>query len=265
MSDSAVEDFQWLSNEIVADGGDATICTATLLSGVSDEDLVALFRAQPGADYRAIAGEAAAIDSADPRAAGVLHRLRGRVAAVAAIDFFEAPEKRAAERALRDAEARLAPEIPRDAASTAANSDAPRNAVWVTRKGVFIDRIASAWLIRRFIDPGARFRFVAPSDYRRAPGEIRFDMYRGEFTHAGDLCTFETLVAHFQPDDAPLRAIGEIVHDIDCKDDKFSRGETAGIAAVVHGIALSTDDDDERLRQGALVFDGLYERLRKTG
>ena len=189
-----LEDFQWLANEIVADGGDATICSATLLSGVTDQELDSMFPA--------------------PAAA----------------------------------------ESPRDPGS-------PDGATWVTRQGVFIDRIASAWLIRRFIDARATFRFVPARGYKPKAGELRFDMFQGEYTHVGDRCTFETLLTECGWRDRALTALGEIVHDIDCKDDKFGREESAGVRAIVEGIAHATDDDVERIERGALVFDGLYQQL----
>lgn len=260
-TDAAIEDFQWLANEIVADDGDATICAATLLSGISDGDLESLFRAERAADYAAIAEAAHGIDEVSPRAADELNGLRRKLAAVRALDYFDAPERRNAEQAMSAAEARLRPA---DSSREAAGSDSalPRGATWVTRRGAFIDRMASAWLIRRFIDPGAQFRFVVASEYQHAPGELRFDMYRGEFTHEGDRCTFETLLHRFglQRDPA-LCSLGEIVHDIDCKDDKFARAEAAGVASVIHGVALATDDDHQRVDRGALVFDGLYAQL----
>jgi hypothetical protein len=127
--------------------------------------------------------------------------------------------------------------------------------------GVHVDRISSAWLIRRFIDPDARFRFVAPKGYRPEPGELRFDMFEGEFTHDGDRCTFETLCRHFALRDRGLSAIAEMVHDIDCKDDKFGREETAGFRLVVDGIVRAHDADETRLERGAAVLDDLYAQL----
>ena len=153
----------------------------------------------------------------------------------------------------------LAGPTARDERTTA--SGHPSAATWVTRQGVFIDRIASAWLIRRFIDPQAEFSFVPARGYKPRPGDLRFDMYQGEYTHVGDRCTFETLLAEFGLDDKALAAIGEIVHDIDCKDDKFGREETAGVLAVVQGIANATKSDAERVERGAMVFDGLYAQL----
>lgn len=129
---------------------------------------------------------------------------------------------------------------------------------WVTREGVHIDRIASAWLIRRFLDAKATFKFVPASGYVPARGELRFDMFEAEYTHEGERCTFQTLVARFGRTDPALEAIGEIVHDIDCKDERFGRPETQGVARLVRGIADSAEQDSERIERGARLFDDLY-------
>jgi hypothetical protein len=129
---------------------------------------------------------------------------------------------------------------------------------WVTREGVFVDRIGSAWLIRRFIDPEAKFKFVPARGYRPERGELRFDMYEAEYTHEGERCTFQTLLARFGLQDPALEAIAEIVHDIDCKDEQFGRAETQGIARLLRGIADDTPRDPERLERGARLFDDLY-------
>ena len=130
--------------------------------------------------------------------------------------------------------------------------------VWVTRQGVFVDRIASAWLIRRFIDQHARFKFVAAQSYRPAKDELRFDMVGAEYTHVGEDCTFQTLLKRFALDDRALRAIGEIVHDIDCKDEKYGRPETAGVFGLLRGIADRNETDEARLDRGFPVFDDLH-------
>ncbi len=136
--------------------------------------------------------------------------------------------------------------------------------MWVTRAGVHVDRIASAWLIRRFIDPEARFKFVPPKGYVPAPGELRFDMFEAEFTHEGDNCTFEVLLARSGLSDPALAAIAEIVHDIDLKDSKFSREEASGIARLVGGIAATTEDDTRRIERGSVMLDDLYQYFRTT-
>ena len=130
--------------------------------------------------------------------------------------------------------------------------------VWVTREGVQVDRIASAWLIRRFIDKAASFKFVPSSGYQPEPGELRFDMFEGEYTHRGDRCTFEVLLVEAGLDDPALVAIGEIIHDIDLKDGKYGREEAAGIRNLIAGIASAHNDDDQRLERGGAVLDDLY-------
>jgi hypothetical protein len=130
---------------------------------------------------------------------------------------------------------------------------------------VQIDRIASAWLIRRFVDPSARFKFVPGRSYAPRSGEVRFDMFEGEYTHEGDRCTFEVLLQHAGLDDPALAAIGEIIHDIDLKDGKYGREETAGIRTVMSGIAAAHREDEQRLARGAAVLDDLYEYFKTAG
>jgi hypothetical protein len=130
--------------------------------------------------------------------------------------------------------------------------------VWVTRQGVFVDRIASAWLIRRFIDSESRFKFVAARGYRPRAGELRFDMVGAEYSHVGEDCTFQTLLRRFGLNDAALDAVGEVVHDIDCKNEKFARPETAGISGLLRGIADANQNDEDRLDRGFPLFDDLY-------
>ena len=133
---------------------------------------------------------------------------------------------------------------------------------WVTRQDVHVDRIASAWLIRRFIDPAAKFKFVPARGYKPRSTELRFDMFEAEYTHVGEDCTFQTLSRRFALDDRALLAIGEIVHDIDCKDERFGRPETAGIASLIRGIADAHEDDAARIERGSALLDDLYASFR---
>jgi hypothetical protein len=134
---------------------------------------------------------------------------------------------------------------------------------WVTREDVYVDRIASAWLIRRFIDPAANFKFVPARGYKRRPSELRFDMFESEYTHVGASCTFQTLARKFAVKDGAVTAIGEIVHDIDCKDESFGRPETAGVARLIRGIADAHQDDSARIERGSALLDDLYASFRK--
>ena len=132
---------------------------------------------------------------------------------------------------------------------------------WVTRLDVHVDRMACAWLIRRYIDPEPRFKFVASRGYRPQAGELRFDMYQAEYSHEGERCTFQVLLQRFGLTDPALAAIGELIHDIDCKDAKYGRAETAGIAALIGGIAESEPEDGDRLERSGPVFDGLLRHF----
>ena len=274
-TEQAQEDLRWLLREIVAGGGEASVCEARFVDGLTDQRVRGMFDAAREAEYDAITGEARALAAelaerpgwrAD--AAKQLARLRRQLAQTAALDFFGANGRAAAEGLLSAIEARLTEGTSavkdEDEASGTAGLAGLRGRTWVTRRGVEVDRIASAWLIRRFIDPEARFAFAPSRGYAPRPGELRFDMFEAEFTHAGDRCTFEVLLARGPglADDPALRAIGEIVHDVDLKDGKFGREEAAGIAHLVRGIVLAHGDDAERLARGAAVFDDLYAYFR---
>jgi len=189
-----------------------------------------------------------------------LGRLRRRLEEITEIDYFGAPGRRATEQALTTIEARLHTPAGR-AGGRQRRAETMTGHTWVTRRDVFVDRIASAWLIRRFVDPKARFKFVGSKSYQPKAGEVRFDMFEAEYTHEGDRCTFETLLDRAGLRDRALTAIAEIVHDIDCKDEKFGREEAAGVAAMVRGIARANPDDGARLERGATAFDDLYASL----
>jgi hypothetical protein len=260
------EDFEWLRGEIVADGGDATVCGASLVGGLSDAQLEALFRAEREVDYAEIARAArsAASSNESPAARVDVVRLQRRLDEVGKTDFFAAAGRADAVRAIGELEAQVAGATAR-AETRGADGDVIRGRTWVTREGVFVDRIASAWLIRRFIDPAAAFKFVPGKSYRPQAGELRFDMFQAEYTHEGERCTFETLLTRFgHSDDPALQAIAEIVHDIDLKDERFGRPEAAGVALVLGGIARAHVRDADRVRHGAAIFDGLYAQLGGT-
>jgi hypothetical protein len=190
-------------------------------------------------------------------------RLRRRLAEIVAIDFLGAPGREAVEGLVAGLEARMKPETE---ASESTKPTMPiaaaQGRTWVTRSGIKVDRMASAWLIRRFIDPKARLKFVPAKDYQPQARELRFDMFDAEFTHEGDLCTFEVLIQRFGLDDPALRQLAEIVHDIDLKDGKYGREEAAGIGQLVAGIAAAHPDDEERLVRGTALFEDLYAAHR---
>ncbi len=257
----AREDLEWVGKEVEGDGGTAVVCEAAMLDGISDAELEARFRERAELAYRDVATQARAASGDAPAAVATLRRLRGQLDAEAKRDRFGAAGRLEAERAVAALEAgqRRAAKTTRDAESRAVSRHT--GAVWVTRAGVFVDRIASAWLIRRFIDRRAKFKFVATARYSRRQNELRFDMFQAEYTHRGDRCTFEVLLEEFGLTSPALAAIAEIVHDIDLKDEKFGRAEAEGIAQLLHGLAISEPDDTKRLRAGAQIFDNLFAQF----
>lgn len=261
---AAREHLQWVRREISKDGGEATVCEARFVDGMRHGDVVRLFRSAREPDWRSLADEARRLAQGRRDAgAAALARMRQRREEIAALDFFGAPSRPAAEQAIAALERSLKERLPsRRAVATLRTADF-RGRTWVTRRGVHVDRMSSAWLIRRFIDPKARFRFVDPEGFVPAAREVRFDMFEGEFAHESDSCTFETLVARFGLDDPALAAVAEVIHDIDLRDGHFAREETSGIEGLVNGIWLTCGSDEERLARSGPALDALYAWFRR--
>jgi len=271
-SDACQERFAWLAKEIVAGGGEATLCESSFVGATSNEAVRELFHAARRVDYEELAEDARAALKAlgrstniaeTKRAAGesALARLRRRLGDIVEIDFFGAPGRETVASLLTALGQRLAPEVHDPGGAPAPGS--VRGGVWVTRVGVHVDRIASAWLIRRFIDPDAKLKFVPAKGYQPSAGELRFDMFEAEYTHEGERCTFEVLAQRFGVADASVEAIGQVVHDIDVCDGRFGRPETPGVQRLINGIALTQPADEDRIALGAKVFDALYESWRR--
>ncbi len=187
--DGAQEDFQWVLREVVSAGGEATLLDAHLVDGPTDAEVEALFRSARDADYAEVAEAARAIEqrlgAAEPeedarrQADGELARLERRIEEIAAIDYFGASGREAADGLLTALRARLTPKSTPPPTSEKHMREEFHGRVWVTRTGVQVDRIASAWLIRRFIDQEATFKFVPAKGYAPAPRELRLRHVRG--------------------------------------------------------------------------------------
>ena len=248
-SDAALEDLQWVLREVVSNGGDATLCEARFVDGLSDDELERRFQEARDEDYRALRDEIrAAVEAAPDRSqpANGSEKLKSDALRfqrcfeeIGAIDFFNASGREGCAGLLRALAERLE-ERPRGKQTRVGGPSRASylGKVWVTRVGVHVDRIASAWLVRRFIDPKAEFKFVSPRGYRPGKQDVRFDMFEAEFTHEGDSCTFEVLLQRFSVKEPGLVAIGEVIHDIDIKDSKFARPETSGVAAMIAGLCM---------------------------
>jgi hypothetical protein len=275
-NDQTQEDFQWVLREIVEGGGEASLCEARFVDGLSDDQVEALFQAAREAEYTEITEEARRLAETPVPERQIeetrrtqldvdLARLKRRLAEVVAIDFFGASGRVIAEGLISGIEARIhGKKSLRQTGGRSSHEDF-RGKTWVTRKGIYVDRMASAWLIRRFIDPSARFKFVPAKGYKPMPNEVRFDMFEAEFTHEGDRCTLEVLIERIALRDPALTPIAEIVHDIDLKDAKFQRQETVGIERLITGIAMANKDDHARLERAGAVFDDFYEYFKRKG
>lgn len=262
------EDFQWVLREVRGCGGDATLLRAQVVEGLSPAEVQALFTAEREREYGELLEQARQLQAqaeaeADPAAdaawrslEGDLARIEKRFEEAASRDFFGALGREAIAGLLEEIRKRLTPDLA-PVSAPIAQPMVYRNRVWVTRRGVHVDRIASAWLIRRFIDESATFKFVASKQYEPEPEELRFDMYDGEFTHEGDACTFEVLCSRFQLHQPGLTAIAELIHDLDIKDERYGRGETAGLAAQIQGITLLHAEDERRIELGSQLFEAL--------
>jgi hypothetical protein len=246
-----LEDFQWLKSEIVDGGGEAWIFRVAPVSWC-DSEIIGRFSELRTQDYKQLLDTL----NASPQD---LQKSKRKFNVIRAIDFFRAPGREEVETLMQSMEQRARGVEPRKAPKPDLKGVAGR--VWVTRRGVNVDRMASAWLIRRFIDPAATFRFVDAKEHVPAPGQVRFDMFEGEFTHEGDQCTFEVLLAHTSLNDAALEVIAQIVHDIDVKDDKFQRPETSGFSAMISGIVALNSGDEQRIEEGARLLEATYAAL----
>jgi hypothetical protein len=272
-SEQSQEDLSWTLKEIVDGGGDASISEVRFLEGLTDEQVISLFQTARKSDYEKIIQDAnllltdwssGKIDPKDPTVRGFaqVSKLQRRFNDVAAIDFFNASERGKAEILIKDLAVRLSGEGS-DSSAIKDELAELRGNVWVTRKNLFVDRFACGWLIRRFVDKAAVFKFVDADTYRPKTSEMRFDMFDGEYTHEGDQCTFEVMIKRFGLQDRGLFPLSEIIHDIDLKDNKYGRVETHGLNALLTGLAASQPDDDQRMTEGIQIIEKLYAYFQR--
>jgi hypothetical protein len=257
--EDTLEDFEWICQEITRQGGAAWLFRAETLVGMSSDQIEDAFRELRRPEYEELIQMAEALLQQTPlgmeEALAVQGKLLHRYEQIRRVDFFECTGRERLEELMSEMDRRINP------VTEIREGSVPRGRVWVTRKGVKVDRIGSAWLIRRFLDPQATFRYVTPKDYSHAASEIRFDMLEGEFTHVGESCTFEVLIStnNLRQEFPALQAIAEMVHDIDLKDDRYRRPETAGLARMIAGLCLRTPEDELRVERGGMIFDNLYQ------
>ena len=267
LTEQSREDLGWTLKEIIDGGGDGSVVEAEFIEGLNDEQIIALFQNARKSDYEKIIQEANTIltdgssldgeKNPSVKESAQTAKLQSRLQSTVAIDFFQTPERVTAEILLKELVSHTTHNKPTRGENTGRLKNLKQK-IWVTQKNVFVDRIACAWLIKRFVDPKAVFKFTSQAQYAPEKKELRFDIFNGEYTHEGNKCTFEVMIERFQFQDKALDSMAEVVHDIDLKDDKYGRGETQGFKAVLTGLVAAQADDTLRLDQGYTLFENLY-------
>lgn len=269
------EIMQWLCNHIKDSGSDVSLFITESLDKKQDEEIVKTFHEVCDKEYLTLTNTCDDVLKKIEQTEGtegiddIVYSFKKRLSEIiknteeiARIDFFHAPQKEQLNKKIKLLGQRL-----EEWSKTSSKEIAVIHTVyhakdflgkkWVTRKDIFIDRMASAWLIKKFIDPKARFVFLSKDE--KCKGAIPFDMYGTELTHYGEDCTLETLIKVFNLKDSALKPIAEIVHDIDLKDSKYGRKETEGIEQIIRGLKQRQKDDNKLLEKGMEIFDALYQ------
>ena len=259
------EQFQWLGQEIQREGGETILLRVDQIENMSPTDIVRLFHEARDPEYRQLAARyrklMQTLERKSAAASGRVDRdlaqLQKDFQKLRELDFFDAPGRAEVERLREAIDMRKRPaEEPTRRDKPTLDLRTLRGRRWITRPRPHVDRIASAWLIRRFIDPEATFLFAAPPDF--PPDAIPFDTPGAELSHFGNDCTFETLVKRAGLRDRRLTHLAEIIHEADLRDGKFPRDEARGIDLAIRGFLAAHSDDHEVLTHGLALFEGLY-------
>jgi hypothetical protein len=276
-NDEHYEFFQWLVSEIAGMNGEAAFVKINRVDTMQDQEIIALFNRQRASDYKAAEKACEDIErgvgsirkggrqQAANALTGQFARLRKDFEEIQRIDFFSSNEGRVLSARVRQLEIEIRKHAGAETkqkkppAVTLRSPDDYRGKIWITRKRPFVDRMASAWLIRKFIAKDATFDFRDDREMEDAGrNSVTFDVRGGEFTHSGDLCTFEVLVKSFGLRDKTVKKIAEIVHDLDLKDGKYKSPEAKGLEDILTGIRKTAKDDKDILDRGMAVFEMLY-------
>jgi len=274
---NAREDFEWLKTEVKAAGGEASVFAADNLDAWSDDELIEGFRRSRQEAYEALARDIEKVlkrATSNRRPSGtrapairrLLDVFQERLTGIESIDFFgSAGRDLVATLLMRLEEHTSGRRVPARAPQSTGPTDAEtfQGRVWITRPRPSVDRMASAWLIRRFIDPQARFGFAADRDAAPEDG-VPFDMFGVEFSHQGEGCTFETLCDVFKIQEPAVVRIAAIVHDLDLKDNRFGAPEAVTVGHVIEGLQFAHADDETLLSQGMALFDSLYRSFEHS-
>ncbi|HSM55286.1 MAG TPA: chromate resistance protein ChrB domain-containing protein [Candidatus Sulfomarinibacteraceae bacterium] len=258
------ESFQWLAEEIGHAGGESFLLHVARLEGMSDEQMIALFNEARREEYEQLAEKLARLegrlgDDSDSRLTlrAALEKLQRQYEEIRRIDYFQSSAGKVLGARLGEARQRAAGDDVREPEIVRLDKEDYRNRSWVTRPRPHVDRLACAWLIRRFIDPEAAIRYAKEP----GPGELPFDMPSGRFSHRGNLCTFETMLRAFDLEQPGLQRLARLVHEIDLRDSRYRPLEAPGVDAVLRGWLAAGLSDQELEAHGLALFDGLYSAL----
>jgi hypothetical protein len=270
LPDEAVhyERFQWLAKEIVDTGGEATLVRVKDIEGMPHAAMVAMFNDARARDYDEIAEpltrlikDRKARKTSAETFSSELEKIRRRFQEIKEIDYFQSSRGDDLQRLFQKAES-LGSFKKKPETKARLRIEDYRGKTWITRPRPEIDRVGSAWLIRKFIDVGAKFVFAnTPAEF---PTAIPYDMFEVEFSHHGDCCTFETLVERFRIRDRAVLRLAELIHDADVEDDKFHRIEGFGVEQIFKGWGKQGLKDQEILLKGFECFDGLYAQFKRS-
>ncbi len=267
---------QWFVSEVTSMGGEGAFVSVERIETMKDREIIELFNQQRERDYsiieKKLEGFERKIDSIkkgtgiqkDIKLSEQFSRYLREFEEIRKIDFFSSKKGNALKKKIEILQAEIKDLSYADVEKphyviTSKRIEEYQGKIWATRKRPFVDRIASAWLIRRLIDKRAVFRFIDEQGIEDLDKEtIAYDIRGGEFTHTGDMCTFEVLVKAFGLKDKILRKIAEIVHELDTKDEKYKNPEAKGIEEILIGIRKMSKGDTDALEKGMSVFEMLY-------
>ena len=260
-----LESFTWLAQEIRAAEGEALVMAVERFEGLGERELIGRFNEARADAYADLSSALETLErslgtEADSPPLKTLDKLRQRFAELKRDDFFDSPAGKGIMAKLSELERALSPSPADSAQVSAVNPADYRRKTWVTRPRPHVDRLASTWLIKRFIDPEATILYRDWAKQR----EVSFDMDGAVFGHTGSLCTFETLLAAFALKDKALVPIAHIVHEMDLRDERYVRAEVAGLDALLDGWLASGLSDEELEARGEQLFSGLYVTFSKA-
>lgn len=265
-TEACVEAFQWLAEEVRQAEGQVLVMRVDHFDGLTDQMIIDLFQTARAEEYAELDTQLSEIETQlgdNPSEAAIsqnqdgLAKLKRRYAEILATDYFGSYEGKSTAARLEKVTQRLFPELATLPEVPTVSKEAYHGKTWVTRPQPHVDRLASIWLIRKFIDPDAVIRYRVEAE----PDEISFDMQGADFGHTGPLCTFETLIKAFEIDVDGLRQLAEIVHEIDLRDERFVHPEAIGIDAVLRGWLLTELSDVQLEERGVALFEGLFQTL----